>query len=224
MNRNMIIKTILLINIFCFTLFAAPQTDPANVKLLHAEIDKLSKMVAQLKSEQANSDRLQSEIYAPTADYNRRDSLRLIQLRRKQAASRARIDQITLDILNISRQLEDPEKRYALAQRMKQSNQPAEPASPSKASPDSSQVLQDVSARSIDLAAVKLVRAGKTLDQARLMTIDSLRNEQVFTFYENLNKTERYELYDIADDIVRAEKVDLLQARRSAIYFYLFAK
>lgn len=224
MNRNMIIKTILLINTFCITLLAAPQTDEANVKSLHAEIDKLSKMVDQLKSEQANSDRLHSEIYAPTADFNKRDSLRLIQLRRKQAASRARIDQITLDILKISKQLEDPGKRYALAQKMKQSKQPAEPASPSKASPDSSQVLQDVSARSIDLAAVKLVRAGKTLDQARLMTIDSLRNEQVFTFYENLNKTERYELYDIADDIVRAEKVDLLQARRSAIYFYLFAK
>jgi len=39
-----------------------------------------------------------------------------------------------------------------------------------------------------------------------------------------LDKDARYELYDIADEIVRSDKIELVDARRSAIYFYLFTK
>jgi hypothetical protein len=81
-----------------------------------------------------------------------------------------------------------------------------------------------ISSRSIDLAAVKLVRKGNSLDQARLLTIDQLTDDQVQDFYRGLAKVDRYELYDIADEISVSEKIDLLKARRAAIYFYLYTR
>jgi len=223
MNRNNIIRSILLIIVMLSPLFAQSQSKDSDVRALHREIDKLSEVVSKLKAERAQSYNLDAEIKSPRADFSKRDSLRLVHLRRKQAESRARIDQITLDIINISKQLEDPGKRFALAKRMQQPKA-SRKMEDQYATLDSAEVLQVVSARSIDLSAVKLVREGKSLDQARLIAIDSLSDEQVLAFYQDLNKDARYELYDISDEIVRSDKVELVDARRTAIYFYLFAK
>jgi len=221
LNRN-IIRSILLA-FMLVPLVMVAQTRDSDVRTLHREIDKLSEMVEKLKAEQARSYRLEDEMKLPQSDFNKRDSLRLVKLRRKQAESRARIDQITLEILKLSKALEDPGRRHALAQRMKRppTQKPPEVLEDSK---DSTKTTEKVSARSIDLAAVKLVRQGKSLDQARLLTIDSLSEDQVLAFYRELEKTARYELYDIADEIVASEGVTLVDARRSAIYFYLFTK
>lgn len=222
LNRNIIIRSILPI-FMLVPLVMIAQTKDSDVRTLHREIDKLSNMVEELKAEQARAYRLEDEIKLPQSDFNKRDSLRLVKLRRKQAESRARIDLITLEILKLSKALEDPGRRFALAQRMKRpqvQNQQVE----SEAPEDSTITPEKVSARSIDLAAVKLVREGKSLDQARLLTIDSLDDEQVLIFYQDLEKSARYELYDIADEIVASEGVELVDARRSAIYFYLFTK
>jgi hypothetical protein len=204
-------------------LFALSQPKDSDVKTLHRQIDKLSEMVAKLKAEQSHSYQLGAELKSPHVDFDKRDSLRLIRLRKKQAESRARIDQITLDIIEISKQLEDPGKRYALAKKMQQARV-VKPTVNQEASSDSTDVTQVISARSIDLSAVELVREGKSLDQARLITIDALSSEQVLGFYQGLEKDSRYELYDIADEIVSSDKVELVDARRSAIYFYLFTK
>ncbi|NQT61396.1 MAG: hypothetical protein HQ556_00420 [Candidatus Marinimicrobia bacterium] len=223
MNRNNIIRSILLIVIMLSPLIAQSQSKDADVRALHREIDKLSEMVTKLKAEQARSYSIEAEIKSPSAGFNKRDSLRLVRLKKKQAESRVRIDQITLDIIKISKRLEDPGKRYALAKRMQQPKVVQKVPRP-KGEPDSTEVPQVVTARSIDLASVKLVRKGKSLDQARLLTIDALSNGQVLKFYQNLDKNARYELYDIADEIVRSDKIELVDARRSAIYFFLFTK
>ncbi len=128
-----------------------------------------------------------------------------------------------MDIIKISKQLEDPRKRYALAKRMQTRRTPGI-ASEAKETKDTTADLDAVSARSIDLAAVKLVRQGKSLDQGRLLLIDQLSTEQVLTFYRKLPKEARYELYDIADEISTSDGIELSDARRSAIYFYLFTK
>ena len=223
MNGNNIIRSILLIVVMLSPLVVLSQSKDSDVRALHREIDKLSEMVTKLKAEQAKSYSIEAEIKSPNGDFTKRDSLRLVRLKKKQAESRVRIDQITLDILKISKQLEDPGKRYALAKRMQQPKLSQKAASPGE-TPDSTEALLVVSARSIDLASVKLVREGKSLDQARLLTIDALSDEQVLVFYQNLDKDARYELYDIADEIVRSDKIELVDARRSAIYFYLFTK
>ncbi|MBT3254565.1 MAG: hypothetical protein HN995_13395 [Candidatus Marinimicrobia bacterium] len=223
MNGNNIIRSILLIVVMLSPLVVLSQSKDSDVRALHREIDKLSEMVTKLKAEQAKSYSIEAEIKSPNGDFTKRDSLRLVRLKKKQAESRVRIDQITLDILKISKQLEDPGKRYALAKRMQQPKLSQKVASPGE-TPDSTEALLVVSARSIDLASVKLVREGKSLDQARLLTIDALSDEQVLVFYQNLDKDARYELYDIADEIVRSDKIELVDARRSAIYFYLFTK
>mgnify|MGYP006919310220 CR=1 FL=1 len=223
MNKITIIRSILLIVIILSPAYAQSQSKESDIRALHVEIDKLSEMVTKLKAEQARAYSLEAEIKSPTADFGRRDSLRLVRLKRKQVESRARIDQITLDIVKISQQLADPGKRYALAKRMQQARV-TQKAAPLEGVLDSTAVLEVLTARSIDLSAVKLVRQGKSLDQARLLTIDRLDNKQVLAFYEDLNKEARYELYDIADEIVRSEKVELVDARRSAIYFYLYTK
>lgn len=204
-------------------LVAQSQSKDSDTRALHREIDKLSEMVTKLKAEQARSYSIEAEIKSPSADFNKRDSLRLVRLKKKQVESRVKIDQITLDIIKISKRLEDPGKRYALAKRMQQPKVTQKVSAP-KGVPDSTEVLQVISARSIDLASVKLVREGKSLDQARLLTIDALSDGQVLTFYQNLDNNARYELYDIADEIVRSDKIELVDARRSAIYFYLFTK
>ncbi|MBC8375720.1 MAG: hypothetical protein H8E26_06710 [FCB group bacterium] len=223
MNRNKIIRSILLIIIMLSPLVAQSQSKDSDTRALHREIDKLSEMVTKLKAEQARSYSIEAEIKSPSADFNKRDSLRLVRLKKKQVESRVKIDQITLDIIKISKRLEDPGKRYALAKRMQQPKVTQKVSAP-KGVPDSTEVLQVISARSIDLASVKLVREGKSLDQARLLTIDALSDGQVLTFYQNLDNNARYELYDIADEIVRSDKIELVDARRSAIYFYLFTK
>ncbi|MCF6238760.1 MAG: hypothetical protein L3J79_08110, partial [Candidatus Marinimicrobia bacterium] len=156
-------------------------------------------------------------------DFSKIDSLRLVSLRRKQADSRARIDVLTLEIIKLSKQLDDPRKRYALAKRI-QNNRVAPKIKPDDIPTDSTQIIAKISARSIDLAAVKLIRQGNTLDQARLLTIDKFSIEQVLTFDRDLPKSARYKLYDIADEIAKTDGVDLTDARRSAIYFYLFTK
>ncbi|MBT6012953.1 MAG: hypothetical protein HOG80_16405 [Candidatus Marinimicrobia bacterium] len=223
MNRNNTIRSILLIVIMLSPLIVQSQSKDSDVRALHREIDKLSEMVTKLKAEQARSYSIGAEIKSPHADFGKRDSQRLDRLKRKQAESRVKIDQITLEIIKISKQLEDPGRRYALAKRIQQPKVTQKVVSP-EGEPDTTEVPLVISARSIDLSAVKLVRVGKSLDQARLLTIDTLSDEQVLAFYQNLDKAARYELYDIADEIVSSDKIEPVDARRSAIYFYLFTK
>ncbi|MCF7825930.1 MAG: hypothetical protein K9N29_04705 [Candidatus Marinimicrobia bacterium] len=216
-------KSILLSIIIVVPLFAQAQSRASHIKDLHREIDKLSAKVTQLEAERARSSNIEAQMKSSNVYFSTRDSLRLVQLRRKQAESRARIDQLTMDIIKISRQLEDPNKRYALAKKMRQTKLDQNTYY-QKTNLDSVQAPEVISARSIDLSAIKLVRQGKSLDQARLITIETLSDKQVLTFYQNLDKEDRYELYDIADEIVVSDKVKLVDARRSAIYFYLFTK
>ena len=223
MNRKNNIRSILFISIILTPLIALSQSRDADVRALHREIDILSEMVTKLKAEQARSYNLDYEMNSPSTGFNKRDSLRLLSLRKKQTESRAKIDRLTQDIIKISKQLEDPGKRYALAKKMQEPKVTQKTASHDTEA-DSAETLEVISARSIDLSAVKLIRKGKSLDQARLMTIDGLSDGQVLTFYHNLQKADRYELYDIADEIVIADKIELVDARRSAIYFYLFTK
>lgn len=223
MNRKVLIRSRFFALIFLVPLYTFAQSRAAHIDDLHREIDKLSDMVTKLEAERARSSDIQSQVNSATADFSVRDSLRLVRLKRKQSESRARIDQLTLDIIKLSKQLEDPRKRYALAKKLKQEKLQPASATPKSIS-GSTEAPEIIDARSIDLLAVKLVREGKSLDQARLLTIESLSDEQVRTFYYNLGKEDRYELYDIADEIVRSENVKLVNARRSAIYFYLFAK
>lgn len=199
----------------------AQEVEPETV-ILNRKIDKLTKMLSQLKKEQGRSSRINVEL-DDSGDYSKRDSLRLISLKRKQAESRSRIDDITLEIINLSKQLEDPRKRYALARKIQEGGQKRKLDGLDQVT-DSSSTPDNITARSIDLAAVKLVRQGKSLDQARLLTIDELSHKQVLAFYRALEKDSRYELYDIADEIADSEGVGLQDARRSAIYFYLFTK
>jgi len=198
------------------------QGPQSEIEVLKTKVDELSQMVDRLKAEQSHSADLDQELQSWDQDFTRRDSLRLIALRRKQSESRARIDALTVEIIRLSKQLEDPRKRFALAKKLKQSKYKGSQAKPEQQK--SVAAVDSISARSIDLLAIKLVRQGKSLDQARLLTIEKLDNEQVLSFYRGLSKTERYKLYDIADGIVASEQADLMDARRSAIYFYLFAE
>jgi len=186
---------------------------------LDQKIQKLTLLLNRLKAEKGW---LNNKSDSHFLDYSVRDSLQLINLKRKQADSRARIDALTLDLIRLSRQLEDPRTRYALAKRLQQ---PATPSGPhSTKSADSSSTLAVISARSIDLAAMPLIRQGKTLDQARLSIIEALSPTQVLAFYQQLPQTARYGLYDLADELASSEQVDLTAARRSAIYYYLYAR
>ncbi len=223
-QRNYNLKPLLMVCLFLLPMLGQAQPKDSDVNALHREIDNLSEMLTQLKAEQSRARRIGYEIETPHKDYTKHDSLRLVSLKRKQAESRAKIDEITLDIIQISKQLEDPGKRYALARKIQNPRQRPLPSVDAQVAADTSATVKVVSARSIDLAAVKLVRQGKSLDQARLLTIDELSNEQVSAFYRELPREDRYELYDIADEITLSEDVKLPDARRSALYFYLFAK
>lgn len=214
---------VLIVIIFIMPLFMQAQYAGSKKADIHLKIDQLSQMLTRLKAEQNLSQKIEVELESPSKDYTKRDQQRLTDLKRKQAESRARIDAITLEIIKISKQLEDPRKRYALAKKIQEPRRIVT-TSGNIESKDTTSIIETVSARSIDLAAVKLVRKGKSLDQARLLIIDQLSSEQVLVFYQGLSKPARYELYDIADEIVMSEGVDLKDARRSAIYFYLYTK
>jgi len=222
-QRNIRSNLLILISIFIFPIICSAQSEHANIKALHREINSLSNMLTQLKAEQHRAQKIGLQIESPSQDYTIRDSLRLVDLKRKQSDSRAKIDELTLEIIKISKQLEDPGKRYALAKKIQNSKMSRAQIGKHEIL-DSSSTFNIITARSIDLAAVKLVRGGKSLDQARLLTIDELSSDQVLTFYRDLPKTSRYELYDIADEIAISEDMALSDARRSAIYFYLFTK
>ncbi len=223
MLRNLTIKSLLLILLFTFPSMSLAQSRSTDAKSLHQKIDKLSQMLTELKTEQDRSQSIRTEIETPNSGFTKRDSLRLLALRRKQAESSAMIDALTEDIIKISKELEDPRKRYALAKRMQATREPETVLVDSAVSKKHT-ISEAISARSIDLAAVKLVRQGNSLDQARLLTIDQLSDDQVLAFYRGLAKVDRYELYDIADEISISEKVDPIKARRSAIYFYLYTR
>ncbi len=219
--RNSITK--FLIIIFVLPIFLQGQTGESEVEVLQAKVDELSKMLTELQSEQSQSNKVDVELDKPRQKSPQSEKQRLKALHRKQAASRARIDAITQDIIELSKQLEDPRKRYALAKKLQAQSNPKQKKS-AEGIAGAAFVPDKISARSIDLVAVKLVREGKSLDQARLLTIDQLTSAQVLAFYRDLTKESRYELYDIADEIAETEGVELDDARQSAIYFFLFAK
>ncbi len=217
------IKSFVLIILVLSTAIGNAQTRDLDIHSMNKEIDRLSNMLTKLKAEQANSNRLALEINSPGSESPRRDKQRLQALRNKQAESRSRIDALTQEIVKISKQLEDPNKRFALAKRM-QRVQTVKLVDSESSLEDTSIASETISARSIDLSAVKLVRQGKTLDQARLLVIDKLSKDQVLNFYQTLDKQDRFELYDIADEIVLSEDVEVMEARRSAIYFYFYTQ
>lgn len=223
LNRNQMNRLIILIVIFFLPLIGQAQSRSTDARALHREIDKLSKKLSELKSEQNRIRDIDLEIDAPRVDTSKRDSLRVIVLKKRQTESRARIEELTNEVIRISNLLKDPDKRYAMAKKIQHPKVQQQEVSDNTVQ-DTTAIPEVISARSIDLFAVKLVRQGNTLDQARLLTIDELLDGQVQQFYRNLPKDARYELYDIADEIVATEKVDLVDARRSAIYFYLFTK
>ena len=201
----------------------ASQSQISETERLHSKIDELSQIIDQLKAERSLSGDIKEVLTGHQKDYSKYDSLRLVSLRRKQEESRARIDALTMDVIRLSKQLEDPRKRYALAKKLKR-NQIKKLVTPEDDRNESTVVIDSISVRSIDLAAVKLVRQGKSLDQARLLCLDKLTKQQVLGFYQGLAKNERYKLYDIADDIVKSKGSNLVDARRSAIYFYLYTQ
>ncbi len=221
--KNLTIMSFLLILLFALPTLSLAQSRSADVRSLHQNIDKLSQMLTELRTEQERSQSIKTELAVPQGGFSKRDSLRLLALRRKQAQSRVMIDALTEDIIKISKALEDPRKRYALAKRMQNTSE-SEVMNADSATTAKQTIPTAISSRSIDLAAVKLVRKGNSLDQARLLTIDQLTDEQVQNFYRGLAKVDRYELYDIADEISVSEKIDLLKARRAAIYFYLYTR
>ncbi|MCF7808417.1 MAG: hypothetical protein K9M49_04205 [Candidatus Marinimicrobia bacterium] len=199
------------------------QSSNSETEQLHKKIDELSKIIEQLKAERSFSGDIGNTLQEHQTDFTKHDSLQLVSLKRKQEASRARIDALTLEIIRLSKQLEDPSKRYALAKRMKEKQ--IKKLNVSSNDPKVANVVVDtISAQSIDLAAVKLVREGKSLDQARLLIIDQLTVKQVLNFYKSLKRDDRYKLYEIADGIVENDGSEITDARRSAIYFFLFAK
>ncbi|MEA3286537.1 MAG: hypothetical protein U9Q77_04090 [Candidatus Marinimicrobia bacterium] len=221
-SGNFSIRSLIITIIFVFPLLGQSQVARVEVGALHMKIDKLNKMLTQLKADQHRSRNIGVRLETPARDYSKLDSLRLVALHRKQAESRSRIDILTLEIIKLSRQLDDPKRRYALAKRM-QEHRTASLAIPDNVCSDTTIPFR-ITARSINLAAVKLIRQGKSLDQARLLIIDNLSNEQVLTFYRDLPRIARYHLYDIADEMANTDAVDLMDARRSAIYFHLFTK
>ena len=199
------------------------QTSPGESENIQKKIDELSRIIDQLKAEQSLSGDIENILEEHSKGFTVRDSMRLVSLKRKQEASRARIDALTLEIIRVSKQLEDPRKRFALAKRMKE-EKIAKTRTATKQAPKGVAALDTISTQSIDLEAVKLVREGKTLDQARLLVIDGLTQEQVLNFYRTRSKAERYTLYDISDNIIRTQGAKEADARRSAIYFHLYTK
>lgn len=202
-------------------LFLHAQTAPRDANQLQLKIDELSRAVEQLKAEKSLSGDIDKVLLDHSKGFTIRDSLRLVSLKRKQEESRARIDALTMEIIRISKQLEDPRKRFALAKKMKE-EQVAELSPPQEKHESEPAPLDTISAQAIDLEAVKLVREGKTLDQARLLVIDKFSETQVLDFYQSRSKEDRYALYDISDNIIRTEGADVTAARRTAIFFHLF--
>lgn len=213
----------MLVCVLLSPMYLLGQTSASDNAQLHKKIDELSTIIEQLKAERSFSGDIGNTLHEHETDFTVRDSLQLVSLKRKQEESRARIDALTLEVIRLSKHLEDPKKRYALAKRMKENQ--IKKLNPKKDNPKNEDTVVDtISAQSIDLAAVKLVRKGHSLDQARLLIVDKLTNKQVLDFYQGLKRDDRYRLYDIADNIIEAEGSNVTSARRSAIYFYLFAK
>lgn len=218
---RMTFRLIVACYLLALPLVLSGQSSATDTEQLHQKIDELSRIVEQLKAEKSLSGDIGNILDEHARGFTVRDSMRLVSLKQKQEESRARIDALTLEVIRLSKQLEDPNKRFALAKRMKQ-NQLTK-LNPEQNAPNTeSSVVDSISAQAIDLAAVKLVREGKTLDQARLLIIDKLTVPQVLDYYQNQSKEDRYALYDISDNIIREEGSDISAARRTAIYFFLF--
>lgn len=199
------------------------QEIPENPVDVEADASLIKEMVTTLQAEQLRSDSLVSKMIIPGPVLTHQDSLDLKARRKQQAAIRARMDILTMQLLWISERLQDPRTRTALAKKLK---------SPSKASAHTEvksiepeeKALPAVSARMIDLAAVPLIREeGLSLDQARLQVVEALTLEQVSQYYASLSREDRYKLYDIIDATVQSKTVDFNIARKSAIFFQLYA-
>ncbi len=151
--------------------------------------------------------------------YTESDSLALRELQQRQAASRRQIDALTMDLIEISRKLKDPDRRMALARKLKDGSAPrAEPP------PGNHDSLEEINPRDIDLAAVELIRQGQTLDQARMAVIEDIGSDRLSQFYKDLPREDRYHLYDIADEIMDRKKSDLDAARREALFFFFYVQ
>ena len=197
------------------------------MEALQHQINALTRMMGELTTSVqtlAEKDTVIATVTAKprkrTQIYTRQDSLELLDLKRRETESREQIDRLTQEILEISQKLKDPDKRYALAKKLQERGSEPVPGPISDEKPEIQ--IETISARSIDLAAVDLVREGKSLDQARMMVIDALADDQVLRYYQELPREERYNLYDIADEIMSKEGIDLLNARRSALFFHFY--
>jgi hypothetical protein len=199
------------------------QSDLHDAEQLQNKIEELSGVIEKLKAERHLSDDLHNVLRSQATYFSVKDSIQLVRLRQKQMASRARIDALTYEVIQISQQLQDPKRRYALAVKMQERKKAAIHPTKSVTYKEPS-VIDSLSNKSIDLAALSLVRQGMTMDQARLKIIDLIPAEQIVEFYHDLSKEDRYSLYDLADNIIKSEGSEVSEARRTALYFYFYSE
>ena len=189
-----------------------------------SDISKLQDIVSTLQAEHQRSDRLTSQIIASRLILTRQDSLELRQTKEQQKSIRARIDILTMQLLWISERLQDPRTRHALARKMQTAARSVSAPHPTSAVEPVPQT-GPVTARYIDLAAVRLIREeGLSLDQARLQVIEALSPEQISSYYAGLSREDRYALYDMIDEAVQTDSLSFDIARKSAIFFQLYAQ
>jgi len=163
-------------------------------------------------------------VYELSGQFNRVDSLEKRMLQKQQTRIRAQIDILSTQLVWISEKLQDPRTRIALAKKISASISQATLDTLSQ-SQVTKQELKPVSVQMIDRAAVPLIRSeGLSLDQARLHIIESLTQEQVLSFYRDLPRSERYKLYDMIDGAMQSDGIEFDLARKSAIFFYLYAQ
>ena len=206
----------------------AKQDQSKQLEDMQRQIQHLTLMVAELSRSVESMDAVPDTVVVEQESskephrpkfYTRQDSLALLELRKRQAESRQQIETLTLELIQISQQLKDPDRRIALAKKLKEQPLPPKQKPEAKAA---GIAIEVINARNIDLAAVELVRQGQTLDQARMNIIDGLGNDQVLDFYQSLDREERYRLYDTADEILIRDGGDLQSARRGALFFYFY--
>lgn len=155
-------------------------------------------------------------------NFSQNDKHRKRVLLKKQDQMRGQLDILSMQLLWINEQLQNPDTRVALSKKMKE----APPTTPNTVSvkEDDPQPSLPITARSIDLAAVELIRnEGLSLDQARLAIIEGFSEDQVAQFYKALSREERYALYDVIDKAMFDESYEFNLARKSAIFFHLYA-
>lgn len=150
------------------------------------------------------------------------DSLQQIRLRERQRQIRHQLETVSLEINEIAQQAKDPDSKKSLIKKLKAERgldvKDAEPE------PLNRTVLKEISRAEIDVASITYVRDGFSLDKARLMVLESLDDDDVIRYYQTLEDKDRYRLYDLMDRLQYENKLPVRQARKTAIYFFLYTE